>query len=277
MPTYERSGVSLAYEDRGKGYAAVVLLHGFTADRRMWNPVAEVLERKHRVLVPDLRGHGESDSPADRESYSLAGYAEDVAALLDAAGLERAHIAGSSFGGMIALEFAVTWPERLETLVVSDASPAHDRPEYDRRFREREDGIARMVDAIARFGPIEAGRRAAHGVGDDFLAEATRKRYARMNGDGIVGAAHARRNRRDVTGLLARQLTMPVLLCMGRDDPVYSALAVMAAELPHARKVTFNETGHGVPAQAPGRFIEALEAFYRDVATGRPVAGEVAL
>jgi len=64
---------------------------------------------------------------------------------------------------------------------------------------------------------------------------------------------------------------------MGRDDPVFCALAVMAAELPHARRVTFGHTGHGVPAREPGKFTEMLQAFYRDVAAGRPVAAEVAL
>ncbi len=278
MPTFERDGVRLVYDERGPSdRPALVLLHGFTADRRMWNPVAVALEKRHRLLIPDLRGHGESDAPADIASYTMEGYAADVAALMDHAGIARAHVCGSSFGGMIALEFAVTWPERVETLVLSDASPAYERPDYDEAFRQREAGIARMVDAIARFGPIEAGRRAAQDADDAFLAEAIRKRYARMNGDGIVGAAHARRQRRDVTGLLSRQLTMPVLLCMGRDDPVYCALAVMARELPHARQVTFGGTGHGVPAREPEKFIESLEGFYRDVSAGKPVAGEVSL
>ena len=207
----------------------------------------------------------------------MEGYAADVAALMDHAGVDRAHICGSSFGGMIAMEFAVTWPERVETLVLSDASPAYERPEYDEGFRKREAGIARMVDGIARFGPREAGRRAARDVGDEFLAEAIRTRYTRMNGDGIVGAAHARRERRDLTSLLSRQLTMPVLLCMGSDDPVFCALPLMARELPHARRVTFRGTGHGVPAREAGKFVESLEAFYRDVGAGRAVAGEVTL
>lgn len=277
MPSYERDGIRFVYDDRGSGEGApILLLHGFTSDRRMWNPVAEALEKRRRVLVPDLRGHGESDSPDDIASYTMEGYAADVAALLDRAGTETAHIVGSSFGGMVAMEFAVTWPGRVATAVLSDTSPAPDHPDYDERFRTREAGLARMVDEVARFGPLEAGRRAARDVGDDFLVGAIRRRYARMNGEGIVGAAQARRTRRDVTPLLAG-LTMPVLLAMGENDPVHSALAVMARELPHARRVTFGGTGHGVPAQNTAAFIEAIEAFYHDVAAGRPVAGEVNL
>jgi pimeloyl-ACP methyl ester carboxylesterase len=70
---------------------------------------------------------------------------------------------------------------------------------------------------------------------------------------------------------------MPVLLAMGTEDPVFSALTVMARELPQARQVTFEGVGHGVPSLAHGKFIEALETFYRDIAAGKPVAGSVAL
>ena len=277
MPEYERDGVRLAYEERGRTDGTpLVLLHGFTSDRRMWNHVAGFLERDARLLMPDLRGHGESDAPEDIESYTMEGYAADVKGLLDHMAIDRCHLVGSSFGGMVAMEFAVTWPELLATLVLSDTSPAYDRPEYDEEFRERERRIANMVTSIEKYGPAETGRRAARAESDAFLAEATRRRYAALNGTGVVGAANARSKRRDLADRL-RTLPMPVLLCMGEEDPVRSALPLMARELPGARRVTFRGTGHGVPAREPQKFVDTLVAFLDDVTAGKPVGTTVSL
>jgi pimeloyl-ACP methyl ester carboxylesterase len=178
---------------------------------------------------------------------------------------------------MVAMEFAVTWPERVQTLVLSDTSPAYERPEYAGDFRERERGIAAMVETIDRYGPLEAGRRAARNESNEFFADGIRRRYANMRREGIVGAAHARRNRRDLTDLLRTTLTMPVLLCMGEEDPVRSALPVMARELPGARQVTIQQTGHGVPAREPGKFVDSLVAFLDDVKAGKRLATVVSL
>ena len=278
MPVYERGGVQLAYDERGRTDGTpLVLLHGFTSDRRMWHQVASLLERDARIVVPDLRGHGESDAPDDIESYSMDGYAADLAALLDRLEVERCHLVGCSFGGMVAMEFAVTSPQRVQTLVLSDTSPAYDRPEYTEEFRERERSIAKMVESIDRFGPLETGRRAARDETNEFFAAGIRRRYAGMRRQGIVGAARARRQRRDLSDLLRTTLTMPVMLCMGEDDPVRSALPVMARELPGARQVTFQQTGHGVPAREPRKFVDSLVDFLDDVKAGKPVATVVSL
>lgn len=277
MAEFERDGVRLVYEERGRRDGTpVVLLHGFTSDRRSWYAVAEQLQRRFRVVMPDLRGHGESDAPEGIESYTMADYAADVGALLDAIGVERCHLAGSSFGGMVAMQFAVDSPQRVETLTLSDTSPAYDRPEYDDGFREREAGIAQMVDSMARFGPRETGRRMALRASDAYIADGIRRRYAGLNRAGVVGAAKARRERPDLTERL-RTLPMPVLLCMGRDDAVYCALDLMRRELPGARAVTFEDVGHGVPARSPRKFADTLLAFLDDVKAGKPVAAEVAL
>lgn len=278
MPVYERDGVTLTYDERGLVEGTpLLLLHGFTSDRRMWHQVVTMLERDARIIVPDLRGHGESDAPEDPGAYTMEGYAADVLALLDHLEIDRCHLVGSSFGGMVAMELAVTCPERVGTLTLSDTSPAYERPDYSEEFREREHGLAKMVESIDRFGPIETGRRAARNEPNEFLASGIRRRYARMRREGIVGAAKARRERRDLTDQLGARLTMPVLLCMGEDDPVRSALPVMARALPEARQVTFRDTGHGVPAREPRRFVDTLVAFLDDVKGGKPLATVVSL
>ncbi|MGI8926413.1 MAG: alpha/beta fold hydrolase [Tepidiformaceae bacterium] len=274
MPEFERDGVALYYQEWGDPDApAVLLLHGFTFDQRMWMPHVEAFARDYRVVAPDLRAHGRSAAPEDLDEYSMDIYAADVNALLGHLAITACALVGSSFGGMIALHFAVTWPALVAGLVVSDASPAADHPAYTEAFREREAVIAQMAQLIAEKGTDYAGKQAAARVNDPFLADAMRKRYAAMSREGFLGAQKARTTRPDLVPRLREALTMPVLLCWGEDDPVSSARDVMAAELPGARIVTFAETGHAVPMLRPDAFIRTVLAFFADIEDAQPIAG----
>ena len=90
MPTKHVNGVDIAYDDEGRG-APVVLLHAGIADRTMWDDIAPMLAEGFRILRPDLRGYGETPLPDGPFVY-----AADVAALLGALGIERAHVVGVS-------------------------------------------------------------------------------------------------------------------------------------------------------------------------------------
>ncbi|MBI5948273.1 MAG: alpha/beta fold hydrolase [Chloroflexi bacterium] len=276
MPEFDRDGVTLFYETWGSPEApAVVLLHGFTSDQRMWLPHVEAFAEDYRVIVPDLRGHGRSASPEDPAAYSMETYAEDLRALLDDVGADVCALIGCSFGGMVALQFATTWPERVAALVISDSSPAYDHPAYAEAFRERERRISAMAEVVRTKGPAALGKQAAAAVKDPFLAEGIRRRYRALHRDGFLGAESARRSRPDLAPLLRERLAMPVLLCWGSEDPVISAREVMAAELPGARVVVFERTGHGVPAIRPGPFTKAVLDFLGDVEDGKAVAGSL--
>lgn len=278
MPEFFREGATLHYETWGDPESPpVVLLHGFTADHRMWLPQVEALSRDYYVVAPDLRGHGRSADSGDPGGWTIATYAEDLRGLLDTLGADRCAPVGCSFGGMVALQFAVTWPERVAALIVSDSSPAVEHGAYTDAFRERERRIAGSAEVVHRQGVAALGKRAAAPVADAFLADGVRSRYARLSSDGFLGAEEARRSRPDVTPLLRDRLTMPVLLCWGEDDPVIAALDVMAAELPGARILSFRECGHGVPAHRPDAFNRAALAFLEDVEEGRAIAGRQSL
>lgn len=109
-------GTALRYEVRGAG-PSVVLLHGFSLDRRMWDDQIDAFARTHTVIRYDLRGFGES-SPG---SVSYA-HADDLANLLDRLGYDRVALVGLSLGGGAAINFAVTRPDRVRALVVLDPS-----------------------------------------------------------------------------------------------------------------------------------------------------------
>lgn len=273
MPTFERDGLTFAYESWGDPEApAVVLLHGFTSDLRMWHPVVERIAGDYAVFAMDLRGHGQSESPEDLSLYTADLLAGDVGALLDHLGIDLCVLVGCSFGGMVALQYAVSSPDRLAGLVLTDTSAAYDHPDYDERYWERERRIESTTDVVARFGTIELGRRAAATVSDPFLARGLRERYARMPTAGWVGCAKVRKERPNLLPVIGTRLTMPVMVCYGEDDPVRSAAEVMCRELPQARQVMFRATGHGVPVLQPERFTRELVRFFRDIEEGREIA-----
>ncbi|HEU5471647.1 MAG TPA: alpha/beta hydrolase [Actinophytocola sp.] len=112
-------GHRLAYDEFGSGDAVVVLLHGLLMRRSLHAPLAaELARRGYRVICLDMLGHGDSDRPADRRVHSIELYGRHVIGVLDAFGVDRAVIGGTSLGANIALEVAVRAPERVRGLIL---------------------------------------------------------------------------------------------------------------------------------------------------------------
>ncbi|MCC6746061.1 MAG: alpha/beta hydrolase [Deltaproteobacteria bacterium] len=118
MPTLALPEVTLAYDDRGTGDPALVLIHGLACDRSYLAPQAERFVGRHRVVSVDLRGHGESSAAA---SYRIRDFGDDVLRLLDALELPRVVVAGHSMGGLVALEVAARDPERVVGAALLDS------------------------------------------------------------------------------------------------------------------------------------------------------------
>jgi pimeloyl-ACP methyl ester carboxylesterase len=116
---FEYQGHRLVYDEYGEGDRVVVLLPGLLFSRRMHGPLAETLaDRGHRVICLDLLGHGDSDRPPEMWNYSMTIFATQVVALLDALGIERAVVGGTSLGANVSLEVAAVAPERLRGLLI---------------------------------------------------------------------------------------------------------------------------------------------------------------
>ena len=144
MPTITRDGIKLAYEERGSGTPAFVLIHGWTCDRSFFAPQAEHFAKKHRVVSVDLRGHGESDKP--QGAYPISAYADDVAHVIDQLKLGKVIAVGHSMGGITVLQLGASYPDRVAGIVMVDPAPLTFAPEL-------EAGIEGMIAAI------EAGDR----------------------------------------------------------------------------------------------------------------------
>lgn len=113
----EASGVGIELEVAGRG-RPVVLLHGFPDSGRLWrNQVPALVSAGFQVIVPDLRGYGRSDKPAEVEAYAMPLLVQDVLGVLDTLGLERAHIVGHDWGSALSWVFASLVPHRVDHLV----------------------------------------------------------------------------------------------------------------------------------------------------------------
>ena len=120
MPYFNNDDCQLHYEDYGHG-APVLLVHGLGSSTRDWEYQVPELARHYRVIALDVRGHGRSDKP--RERYSIQGFAEDVAALIEHLQLAQVHLVGISMGGMIGFQLGVDRPELLKSLCIVNSGP----------------------------------------------------------------------------------------------------------------------------------------------------------
>ena len=150
MEKIKINGIELAYTRQGKG-TPLVLLHGYPLDHHLWDEILPLLEDSFDLIVPDLRGFGESttvDMP-----YTMDDFASDIAGLLDQLCIKKAAIAGHSMGGYVALTFARLYPERVRGLVLVSTQVLADPPDrkegrYKSAAEVAEKGIGSVVDVM---------------------------------------------------------------------------------------------------------------------------------
>lgn len=169
MATIDRGGVSIFYEVRGDG-PPILLSHGYSATSQMWRGQVEVLSKSYRLITWDMRGHGESDSPADSAAYSEAATVGDMAAILAACGIRRAVIAGLSLGGYMSLAFHLSHPEMTRALMLFDTGPGYRNPKGREGWNETALARARAfeergLDALGGSAEVRVSRhRSAAGL-----------------------------------------------------------------------------------------------------------------
>jgi 3-oxoadipate enol-lactonase len=250
------AGRDIGYDDRGRG-DAVVLLHPFPLDRRIWAGVGDALAARHRVIAVDARGFGES-APSAR--FSIDELAADLEALLDTLGVQRVALLGMSMGGYAALAFAARAGARLERLVLADTRAAADTPEV-RRKRDEAIALCRRPDGGAAAYLAGSLGRLLSPAAPPALVAHVRGRAEDRPGH-LVAGLEALRDRPDRTAVLA-DIACPTLVLCGADDQVTPAteMRAMAAAIPDARFVALADAGHLSHLEAPGAFERAVSAF----------------
>lgn len=251
MSILERNGVHLYYEVHGSG-PAVLLTHGYSATAEMWKPNIPALSRRYQLILWDMRGHGQSDSPHDPAAYSEAATIGDMVALLDAQGVEQAVIGGLSLGGYMALAFHLAHPERVKALMLFDTGPGYRKDEARAGWNKRAEATAREYETK---GLAALGRSA------EVLASHHR------SAQGLAHAARGMLAQRDARVINALDsIKVPTLVLAGaRDEPFLAATDYMAGKIPGATKVIISEAGHAANLDQPEAFDRAVLAFLERV------------
>ncbi|MBN2574289.1 MAG: alpha/beta fold hydrolase [Deltaproteobacteria bacterium] len=245
----------LAYESYGSG-RPLVLVHAFPFDGRMWRRTAEGLGGRCRVLVPDLRGFGGSDLGGSEPS--IVDMADDVAALLDHLGIERAVVGGLSMGGYVALAFAARHRARLERLILADTRAAGDT---DKARAGRADALA-LVEKEGGAALVE--RQLAvllSGTAGESLRQEVRD-LGRQSALGVCAALRALRDRPDRQAELGA-IVCPTLVISGGEDRLSppEEMAALARALPNAHLVAIPGAGHLSNLERPDEFVAAIADF----------------
>ncbi|HEX9119953.1 MAG TPA: alpha/beta hydrolase [Terriglobales bacterium] len=210
------SDTEISYQVMGKG-PDLVLLHPFPAHHEVWRPAAALLESRYRLVLPDLRGHGESgvgEGPATMEKH-----AADIARLLDDAGIRKAVFAGESIGGYILFEFWRRHRERVSALILCNTKAGADNEEARAtRLRSAEDVEKRGVEPfIESMIPKLLGQTTRSNRPD--LVATARAMMMKMTPAGVASGQRGMAARPDSVETLAT-IDVPTLLITGDEDVI---------------------------------------------------------
>ena len=248
--------VDLAHDDAGDG-PAVVLIHGHPFNRTMWAPQLAALRDRFRVIVPDLRGYG--DSPVTPGTVPMAQLAADVSHLLDRKEIATAALVGLSMGGLVVMELAAAQPDRWRAYAFVATTAARSTPEE----RAARLASARTLDEQG-MRPV-AEEMAARLFGPDAAPELKAAIMAMMlatNPAGAAAAVRGRAERPDYQPVLPT-LRAPALVCTGDHDS-YSTAEItreLAGCLPDPEVVLLAGVGHLPNLEQPDEFNQHLLSF----------------
>lgn len=235
------SSVRIAWEEHGRG-EPLLLIHGLGYGRWGWSPLIPLLREEYRVITFDNRGIGDTSAPVG--PYDAASMAGDAIAVLEAAGVDRAHVAGTSLGGMIAQEVALRWPQRLDRLVLMCTTPggsdAYPMPE----------ATVKMIAAAVGWDQKTALRRfvenaLSDGAPAEVFEEILRLRLANPQSPAGWASQAAAGMTYDGGGRVAR-IGAPTLIMHGTSDRVvdYRNSELLASRIPNAELCLFPDGGH---------------------------------
>lgn len=276
MPKAKVNGVELNYEVHGDGYP-LVLAHGYTASLQMWADQIPAFAKKYRVLVYDSRGHGGSEAPTDLTQYDLWTCVEDQRALMDHLGIAEAYVGGLSMGGMIAMRFALKYPQRLRALLLCDTEPGLQGPhrQWLNALYGSSEGLVRSEGVggwLKRTWPLLAQ---AFPPQDQLPAGVRRhiEGLERMSADGFLGGAQALRQQDNVLERLS-EIRVPTLIIVGDQDLFLGPSRAMRERIAGSQFVLIRNSLHGTCVWQPEAFTKAVLDFLALVDAGQPVAGE---
>lgn len=252
------NGIQMSYADRGTGLP-ILFVHGFPLDGALWLPQLDALSDEYRVIVPDLRGFGDSTPSQD---VTMERYADDLRALLNELEIDHVVLAGLSMGGYVAFAFYRKYPDRVRGLVLVDTRAQADSDEARANRattaqKVKEHGAASLADDM-----LDKLLSPATFENQPDLVQTARAMMARQPVEAIVAALQGMAERPDSRPLLG-DISVPTLIVVGADDtitPVADAES-MADAIPGSKLVIIPNAAHLSNLEQPQAFNQALREF----------------
>jgi len=285
MPKLETDGVTLHYQQLGQHSGAgpdLVLIHGLGANLAFWYlGIAAKLAENYRVIIYDLRGHGESSMPP--AGYTLPDMAQDLQHLIQYLGVKRAHLVGHSFGARVALCYTMLHPQQVETLTLADAQFTCLQPrirlkdwpywqEWQQQLRRQ--GVVNLPadNEIIDF-PLLNHLNQVASTSDQLAPSPAQRPSLRQRGMGRKGTANwerllsqttARQELEDQSPLSVeglQRLEVPVLAMFGEYSHCLPSCWELKAQVPHCEVAIIPGVGHFHPALKPDQFLHHQVKF----------------
>ena len=252
MPYVDNSGVNIHYHVEGEG-PPLVLQHGLTNSLKTWYAYGfvEELRKDYRLILVDARGHGRSGKPHDPKDYDLKLRVNDVLAVMDDLGVDKAHYMGYSMGGRIGFGIVMHALDRFHSLIIGGISantPNSDVPPQDRIDLLRQGMASYVADAEAKEGAMEAGRR---------------ERLLDNDPEALIAATLAPRGTDGVEGLLPK-LDLPCLLYCGEADGFFSGSKKASQMIPNAVFASFPGLNHVQTSRAGELVLPHVTKFLKE-------------
>jgi pimeloyl-ACP methyl ester carboxylesterase len=266
--------VEVAYTEIEGADPALVLVHGFTGHRDDFLPQLPALWEGQRILVPDLRGHGDSTHGGQAERFRFEQLVEDLRRFLAGREVARCDLIGHSLGGMVSLRFALAHPERLRSLLLMDTSPSapdgYSLASFEKAGAIAEArGMAFLQQRVERAARAERSSRPADRQAEkwaDAYWPHHRRRYRSMDPAGYEPLGRAMLTQRPVVERLG-EIACPVTVMVGLDDESFLAGAdALMAGIPHAIRVDLADAGHHPHRESTGAWLAAVREHRRRVA-----------
>ena len=253
-------GARVHYEGHGRGKEAVVFIHGWTCDLTFWSGQAPVYE-KHRSLLIDLPGHGQSDKPD--VAYTQERFARAIEAVMREAGVERAVLVGHSMGGPVALTFMRLFPAKTKALVLVDAYI----PQAPKDEAARDQQTKQMSAFTARWRAPNYKESAAEMIESMFSDKTTPSQREEIRGKMLSAPQHVMASAFE--GMLALEApkagetySVPTMIVMAETPGRTGYEAQVRALFPNLVKYEgWLGSGHFLMMESPDRFNRALEEF----------------
>lgn len=276
MPKVPVNGVNLYYEEAGSG-AALLFLHEFGADYRSWETQMRFFSRRYRAITYSYRGYPPSDVPERAEDYSQDIFMDDAIGLLDALGIEKAHICGLSIGANTAVFLGISNPKRCLSLVVAGGGHGSvrgaERADFERDFttraaRLRDEGMAPIAEELAN-GPVRIPLKVKDPRGWAEFRDQFASHSAVGSAFTALGVPLKRPNYYDIEDDL-RRMSIPTLILVGdQDDICIEGSLFLKRTLPCAGLHMFPMSGHALNLEEPDLFNRSVLGFLTAVDAGK--------